>query len=167
MTTTSRRVGLIFVLSVGYLFGALQPATPQLGSVSELTSTTANLRVLWRGLDTGVNARSPVQLESASVSVNASGAGPAGGGEVSLDLVTRPQLDAKSAQVLEAIRALTERVIKLEADQEKNQAAMGNVRTAILSRLDALPIEVVKDEKAYDLLQQRLRKDFEEIFVRR
>ncbi|WP_339036224.1 hypothetical protein WHZ78_01715 [Bradyrhizobium symbiodeficiens] len=84
-----------------------------------------------------------------------------------MDLVTRPQLDAKSAQVLEAIRALTERVIKLEADQEKNQAAMGNVRTAILSRLDALPIEVVKDEKAYDLLQQRLRKDFEEIFVRR
>ncbi|QAU49681.1 hypothetical protein [Bradyrhizobium guangzhouense] len=167
MITIVRRVGLICLISAGYLLGALQPAAPQFGSVSELTSTTANLRVSWRGQDTGGTARSPVQLESASVTVNAAGTGTGGPGELSLNLVTRPQLDANSAQLQEAIRILTERVIKLEADQDKNQAAMGNVRTAILNRLDALPMEIVKDEKAYDFLQQRLRTDFESIFVSR
>ncbi|QAU49684.1 hypothetical protein [Bradyrhizobium guangzhouense] len=71
--------------------------------------------------------------------------------------------EAKSA-ITDNTAALAALALELK---QRNELTLLRLRAEILARIERLPIELAKDEKAYALLKQRISTDLEPVFMPR
>jgi hypothetical protein len=74
---------------------------------------------------------------------------------------TTPEIDNSKAAINARIDQLEAQLNKRITDDEHVTA---DIRDIILKRIDALPLELATNEKAYNALKERLKKDIASAF---
>ena len=66
------------------------------------------------------------------------------------------------------VAATNAAIVSLVAElKQQNELMRSGLRAELLARIERLPIDVVKDEQAYNMLKERLKADLETVFAKK
>jgi hypothetical protein len=85
-----------------------------------------------------------------------------------LDVYTVEEVDEQVKKQVDALsRKIADLEIQLAKERIKRDLELQQLTATLAKRLNELPLEVVRHNAAYEMLRNRLLKDFEQVFTAR